>query len=119
MEDFFADPQVERLPPEAVRIRRVQAEPDPDGRRIRVSLEMTPFLKRPELEISLLNPSGSLCATASILEPMNWKLEFTLHIRTLQPTPGTHTLTIQLLYPDLGEVDRHQINVEVPPASQS
>jgi hypothetical protein len=118
MEDFFADPQVERLPPEAVRIHRMQAEPNPDGRRIRVSLEMTPFLKRPELEVSLLDPSGDLCATASILEPMNWKLEFTLHIRTLQPTPGTHTLTILLLYPDLGEVDRQQVILEIPPASQ-
>ena len=113
MDAFFFDPDVERFPPEAVRLLDLHAEPHADGRRIRVTLELTPFQKRPDIELTLTDPLGAVCATASILEPMGWKLDLTLHIRAPQPVPGIYTLTAVLSYPDLGETDRRQASVTV------
>ena len=128
MEFFFNDPNIERLPPEATRLLDLRADLYPDGRRLRVNLELTPFLKRPEIELILTDPSGQICATATIIEPMGWKLDLTLHIRALSkatkgsaveglnPELGTYSLTTILTYPDLGEVDRRAIPIEIAPA---
>ncbi len=128
MEFFLNDPNIERLPPESTRLLDLRADPYPDGRRLRVSLELTPFLQRPEIELSLTTPSGQICASATIIEPMGCKLDLTLHIRALSGAtrgsaveglnlePGSFTLTALLTYPDLGEVDRRTISIEIQPA---
>jgi len=132
MDAFFLDPNVERLPPEETRILDLRAELYPDSRRVRVSLELTPFQKRPYLELALIDPSGNSCASASIIEPMGWKLELTMHNRALpalagrpgsevkgsRPAPGTYTLTAVLSYPNLGEIDRCETSVVISPAEQ-
>ncbi|KAF0108495.1 MAG: hypothetical protein FD146_1069 [Anaerolineaceae bacterium] len=135
MDAFFLDPDVERLPPEQTRILDLRAEPYPDGRRVRVGLELTPFQKRPDIELTLTDPDGQPAASASIVEPMGWKLELTLHsahrtpalpapvpqaqvseVEGPHPAPGTYTLTAILSYPGLGEVDRRAVSIEIPPA---
>jgi len=118
MDAFFLDPDVKRLPPESTRLLDLRADPYPDGGRIRVGLELTPFQKRPEIELTLTDPSGQSCATATVIEPMGWKLELTLHIRTGQPEDGIFTLAALLAYPDLGEVDRRSITFEIPQSGQ-
>ena len=52
--EFFPDvPEVERLEPKAIRILDLRAEPYPDGRRLRVALDLTPFQLRPNIELLL------------------------------------------------------------------
>jgi hypothetical protein len=123
MDPFFLDPNVERLPPEATRLLDLRAEPYPDGRRVRVGLELTPFQKRPDIELTLTDPDGQPAASASVIEPMGWRLELTLHLahRTphtapdmLHPAPGTFLLTASLSYPGLDEVDRRTVSIEIP-----
>ena len=127
MEFFFADSNVERLPPEETRLLDLRAEPDADGIRIRVALDLTPFQKRPYIELTLTDPAGRETASASIVEPVGWKLELTLHNRKVtSPFPETGTgskikvtaaenepyiLSARLSYPDLGEIDRREITV--------
>jgi hypothetical protein len=125
MDAFFLDPNVERLPPESTRLLDLRAEPYPDGQRIRIGIELTPFQKRPNLEVTLTDSHGQDCGSASILEPMGWKLELTLHIRpsdvrrsTLNVEHRTLTLLALLSYPDLGEIDRRQISIEIPAPEQ-
>ncbi|MBI4730544.1 MAG: hypothetical protein HY781_00110 [Chloroflexi bacterium] len=131
MDAFFLDPNVERLPPEATRFLDLRAESYPDGRRIRIGLELTPFQKRPNIELTLADSLGRACGSASIVEPMGWKLELTLHIRSqtrdtpalsavegLHVTPGAFTLTALLSYPDLGEIDRRQVSIQIPASEQ-
>ncbi len=118
MNTFFLNPDVERFPPESIRILNLHAEPYPDGRRVRVGLELTPFLQRPEIELELTDAEGLPCGSVSLVEPMEWTLELTMHIRsqardTSQPTPDTYTLTAVLSYPDLGETDRRQATFEI------
>jgi hypothetical protein len=114
MDAFFLDPDVERHPPESIRLLELHAEPYPDGHRIRLGLELTPFLKRPNIELTLRDPLGQECGNATIVEPMGWKQELTLHIRNPQPAPGSYTLSASLSYPDLGEIDQRQVAFDVP-----
>jgi len=114
MEFFLNDPEVARLPPDQTRLLDLHAEPYPDGRRLRVAMDLTPFLERPYLELKLTDGSGAEAAVASIVEPMTWKLELTLHIRNPTSPGGKYTLLASLSYPDLGEVDRRQITLDLP-----
>jgi len=79
MDFFFPEDDLQRLAPEQTRVQSLDAQPYPDGERVRVNVEMTPFQKRPYLEIKLTDANGDEVATASIVEPMSWKLELTMH----------------------------------------
>ncbi len=114
MEFFANDPNIHRLPPKETRLVALQAEPYPDGQRVRVTLELTPFQSRPYLELSVLDADGNEVAAASIVEPMGWKLELTLHIRKAEPAARQYTLHVHLSYPDLGEIDQREITLGVP-----
>ncbi|MGB8214989.1 MAG: hypothetical protein WCE68_15685 [Anaerolineales bacterium] len=118
MEFFINDPLIERQPPVETRLLDLRAEPDPNGQRLRVALELTPFQQRPDIELSLTNSTGSEVASASIIEPVGWKLELTLHIRTIIPTAEKYTLAASLSYPGLGEVDRRTLIIEIPIPAQ-
>ncbi|MGE5774588.1 MAG: hypothetical protein ACM33V_00115 [Chloroflexota bacterium] len=102
------------MTPEETRITSLSAEPYPDGYRLRVNLEMTPFQKRPYLEVILKDASGDEVASSSIVEPMSWKIEFTMHIRGDLNNP--YTLEASLFYPDgpSAEPRTFKFNVEPP-----
>jgi hypothetical protein len=97
---FLQDPEDVPLPAEEVRLRELWAETWPDGRRVKVYLEVTPFQRQPSAEVSLLDPSGEEAAHASILETMTPRLEFNLHLRKDAP-PGDYTLTVSIYYQKL------------------
>ncbi len=100
--EFFlpSSPQdLSRMPPEATRITSFQAQPYEDARRVLVKMDITPFEKRPHIEVSLRDAHGEEVSAATFIEPMNWHLEFTLHIRT-EPADGELTLEARLFYPD-------------------
>jgi len=116
MEFFLPEDHLTRAAPKETRITHLGARPYPDGCRLRVNLEITPFQKRPHLELSVIDSEGEEVASASIVEPMNWKLEFTMHIRGELSNP--YTLTASLFYPDGPTAEPRQVafNVEPPPA---
>ena len=87
MEFFFPEDNLERTSPEDTKILSLSAEPYEDGRRVRVNIEMSLFEKRPHLEVNLTDSNGEEISTASFVEPMTFKLEFTLHLRT-KPAAG-------------------------------
>ncbi len=97
MDIFFTDPDAIPLPPNEVRIQGLQAEPYADGRRVRVRLELTPFQKRPNADLSILNAQGEEVASASIIETMEPKMELTLHVRGVGQ-PGDYTLMARVFY---------------------
>jgi hypothetical protein len=81
MDIFFADPSEVPLPPEEVRIRKLKADPSPDGKRVRVYLEVDPFQKRPSAELNLFDSSGRQIASVDIIETMNRKIDLNVHLR--------------------------------------
>ena len=98
MEFFFPEDNLTRAVPEETKISSLSAQPYPDGYRVRVNLEITPFQKRPYIEVILHDSTDAEVASTSIVEPMSWKLEFTMHIRGELNNP--YTLNARLYYPD-------------------
>ncbi len=98
MDFFFPEDNLARSLPEETRITSLNAETYPDGRRLRVNIEITPFQKRPTIEVTLQNSAGDEVASTSIVEPLSWKLEFTMHLRGEIDNP--YTLEARLYYPD-------------------
>ncbi len=97
MDIFFEDPSEIPLPPAETRIRSLKAQPWPDGRRVKISLELDPFQKHPSLEMTLLDPGGSLAGSVDIIETMSRKMELNMHLRG-EPVPGEYTLKAVLFY---------------------
>ncbi len=97
MEIFFEDPDHPPLPPDQVRIIDLKAEPLIDGRRVRIYLELTPFLNKPDGEISIFDSLGEEVAHASLVEMMLPKIVLTLHLRGGK-TCGVFTVFVQIFY---------------------
>jgi hypothetical protein len=112
MDIFFADSDQVPLPPKDVRILEFRANPLPDGRRVRVYLELTPFQKRPSGEVSIKDSSGNRVATVSIIETIDPKMELTIHLR-IPETEGEYTVSAVLFYPE--ELEGEEEEIPIPP----
>jgi hypothetical protein len=99
MDIFFRDPNEIPLPPEEVRIVRFEAEPWSDGRRVHIYLEVSPFQKRPNGGIAITNAMGDELASISIIETMDSKMEFTMHMRGAELV-GPFTVSVYISYPE-------------------
>lgn len=78
------DPNEIRLPPEEVRLVNVQVTPYQNNQQVKIHLELTPFMKRPNIEVTVMAGAGKEVGHTSILETMLNKLEFTLHLRHVE-----------------------------------
>ena len=116
MDFFFPEDNLTRMTPEETHITALSAEPYPDGYRLRVNIEITPFQKRPHVEVMLSDAAGDEIASTSLIEPMSWKLEFTMHVRGELNNP--YTLEAKLFYPEgpIAEPQTFTFNVEPPQA---
>jgi hypothetical protein len=85
---------------------------------LRVNLEVTPFQQRPYIEVILNDSNGDEAASTSIVEPMSWKLEFTMHIRGELKNP--YSINARLYYPEgpSNEPVQYSFDVE-PPAPET
>ena len=112
---FQIDPNIEKMMPADTRLLNMHAEPYANGKRVKVSLDITPFQQKPYLDLSLTDSLGKVLAATSIVEPVSWNLELNLHIRNSSiPQSGICKLSAILSYPELGEVDRRDLNFEIP-----
>lgn len=102
------------LPPEAMRILELKAEAvqDDGPTRLRVYIEVSAFQKRPYLEVALQDEQGHEVASVSIIEPMQRKNVFTMHIRGPQQD-GKFSLWARLFYPDLPDSDSRSIEFTI------
>ena len=117
MDFFFPEDGLNRMTPEETRILSLSAEPYPDGYRACVNIEVTPYQKRPYIEVTLNDGDGNEIASSSIVEPMSWKMEFTMHIRGELKNP--YTLAAKLYYPDgpMNEPVLYSFDVKPPPST--
>ncbi|RJP55475.1 MAG: hypothetical protein C4583_00500 [Anaerolineaceae bacterium] len=116
MDLFFPEDLTPRAAPEETRITELHAEPHPDRSRVRVNMEITPFQTRPYVDITLTDADGNEIATTSFVEPMTWKLEFTLHIRGKADPAGAYRLEARLYYPEGPAAEPVSYEFEIPKA---
>lgn len=113
MDFFLQDPNEVRLPPEEVRLLNMDATPLPGNRRVKVHLELTPFKKRPNVEVTITAPSGKRAAYSNILETMLRKLEFTMHLRQVEPGVE-YTIESVVYYQQLPEPAEEPMDLPLP-----
>ena len=101
-------------PPETMSFKEVRVEPvlDNGPLRLRVYVETTAFQQRPYLEVTLLDHQDQEVASASIIEPMQRKNVFTLHVRGEQQR-GKFSLEARLFYPEKPDSDTQKIEFEI------
>lgn len=107
------DPSDLPRPPEEVQIRSLDIEPYPDGRRLRVSMELTPFLEPPDLALRVLDEQGEEEADVSIISAQQTRLSLTVHLRSRELI-GDYIIEAVILYDDLGQVSRFERAIELP-----
>lgn len=95
---FFNSGDHTPRPKEEVKIEAVSATPYPDGFRVLVKVQVTPFLERPNLMILLHDEDDQLVSELEIIETMHFDMEFTVHIRGKDTPDGSYALTIELFY---------------------
>jgi len=102
------------LPPEEMRFMEVKVEPvlDNGPLRLRVYVETTAFQNRPYLEVVLTGEHDQEIASASVIEPMQRKNVFTMHIRGDQQA-GKFSLYARLFYPEHPDSDTRKIEFEI------
>ena len=113
MDFFFPEDNLNRMTPEETDITSLSAEPYPDGYRLHVNIQVTPFQKRPHIDVLLTDAHGAEVGSTTIVEPMGWKLEFTMHIRGELKNP--YTLEAKLYYPDGPSKDPLTFSFDVKP----
>lgn len=96
MESYFSELQSNALPPEEVRINDLIVEPYPDGKRIHLYVELTPFQLNPSGDILIKNQAGLVVGSSSFIEAVTPKFDFTLHLRHSEP--GEYLATLTLFY---------------------
>jgi hypothetical protein len=113
MNIFLQDPNEIRVPPEEVRLREVKITPQPNGGRVKIYLELTPFMKRPNVNVTITDAIGKEVAHASILETMLPKMEFTMHLR--QPEPGVeYSVVLKVYYQRIPEPTETSVDNHLP-----
>jgi hypothetical protein len=117
MDIHFTDLSEVPLPPKEVRIRDFEIEPYPDGKRVRLTLELTPFLKPPSSEIFITDLLGNLVSTANIIEIIDPKIQLTMHLRMPEPG-GAFAARALIFYTQALEDVTEDDQIIAPPARQ-
>ena len=104
MDIFFSDPGDIPVEPDNVKVRSLTAEPYPDGRRVKIYLEISPFTMKPNIEINIDNQDKLRVGSLSIVETMIHKMDFTIHLREKNPQ-GNYKITVVIFYNDLDKFE--------------
>lgn len=101
-------PPEDGLPPGEVRFLELRVEPWPDSHRVRVHMQITPFLERPNIEATITDAGSKEVANIHIIESIDDRMTFTMHIRS-EEVKGPYSLTATLSYPDIGTVSQDSV----------
>ena len=104
--DNLINPTLTPPPQDDIKILALDAEPYPDGRRVRVKLVLSPFLQGPNGEISLTNQDDELLTTINIVNIFIPENEFTLHIPENKSLPGSYTVNVEVFYIEEEEIEQ-------------
>jgi hypothetical protein len=75
------DPSEVPLPPDEVRIKAIEMQPYPDGRRVRMVLKLTPFQTPPNISLSVTDAREQEVSSLSIIGATEATMSLTIHIR--------------------------------------
>jgi hypothetical protein len=83
--EFFDDPLKGPHSREDVRFNQLGLYVYDDRRRIAVGFDITPFLERPSVEVTITNAAGEVAANLTVIEAMQPNFNLTMHLRDKNP----------------------------------
>jgi hypothetical protein len=83
---FFDDPGRSPRTRDDVRFNQLGLYVHPGGRQVAVGFDITPFLERPSIEVTITNERQQVAATLTVIEAMNPNFSITMHLRDREPT---------------------------------
>lgn len=104
-------------PREEVRIEALELHVYPDRFRVFVHLQVTPFLERPNLLMTVRDADDRIAAELSVIETMHHDMEFTIHLRGKDDPAGAYTLTVDLYYETRNPPQDRKVEGFVVPAA--
>ena len=107
--NFFDDPHDRPVMREDVRLIDIQIEVAPDGRRVALDLELTPFIERPSIDLLLENERGERAGALTIIETMNHRVGVVVHLRDKSPT-AVYNLSATVYYASLDKGKRQVVH---------
>jgi len=113
----FFEPEEAPLPPDEIAFREFLVEPLADGRRVRLSLSITPFQQRPSIEVEILDPGQQQVSLTSIVEATEASMSLTMHLRGEART-GEYTALARLYYPPHPPVDQARAAFVLPASGE-
>ena len=94
---FFDDPLQSPNSREDVRIKQLGLYLFEDLRRVAVGFDITPFLERPSIEVSIRNLQGKEVSSLHVIETLDTNFSLTMHLRDPEPQE-TYEVSATLYY---------------------
>ena len=107
----IVDSSEETLLLEEVRIRTVKTQMYDDHRRVRVSLEVTPFQIPPDIVVVIRDGDGKEMASTNIIGAVSRQVEFTMHLPEVDNSSNC-VLYVAVEYHEQGRV--HEVEKVFP-----
>ena len=104
---FFDDPLQSPNSREDVRIKQLGLYLFDDLRRVAVGFDITPFLERPSIQVSIRNMQGQEVSSLHIIETLDTNFNITMHLR--DPEPQEQYEVSATLYYATPETEREDI----------
>jgi hypothetical protein len=95
--EFFDDPRRQPKARNEVRIKQIGLFVHEDLRRVSFGLELTPFLERPSIQVTIRNGQGDSAGALTVIETMTPNFSLIVHLRdgdTIDP----YELTAEIYY---------------------
>lgn len=94
---------------EDVRIRDMQLEVSPEGRRVAVDFNLTPFIERPSIQLFVVNAKGEKAGSLTVIETLDNKFGLVVHLRDKEPTE-TYEIQASVYYASLEDGSRQVVH---------
>ena len=95
--EFFDDPLQQPKSREDVRIKQIGLYVHDDARRLSFGLELTPFLERPSIQVTITNGEGEHAGALSVIETMTPNFSLIIHLRDAEVT-DPYSLAAEIYY---------------------
>lgn len=104
--DFFDNPDETPKSREEVKIKQLGLYLHEDMNRVAVGFDITPFLERPSIEVTIVNEQGERAGSLHVIETLDTNFSITMHLRDKEPTK-LYTVKVVIYYatPETERID--------------
>lgn len=107
--NFFDDPSKAPRFREDVRFKQLGIYIHEGNRRIAVGFDITPFIERPSIEVTVKNSMGEPAGNLTVIETLDSNFNLTMHLRDKEPT-DEYEVSATLYYASMDDDGRADVH---------